>query len=208
MWHHRVGENQPAPLILTLGPDPGATLTMYMLLGAIAVRFFGRNVDASCNLNWRTHANPTISFVVSLFPAVDCLSVFPINALFLSNNLMSIAFGDKWRSGGVRRRVRVGSRLLCILPPFACALAFPSLAKALDFTGLVGIALAYIVTPALHLTSLHMCRARWGGQAFDAAEAEAGFATRLSRPNLVIGMGASGTLLLFFCVGNGLVNGF
>ena len=36
MWHHRVGENQPAPLILTLGPDPGATLTMYMLLGAIA----------------------------------------------------------------------------------------------------------------------------------------------------------------------------
>ena len=123
MWHHRVGENQPAPLILTLGPDPGATLTMYMLLGAIAVRFFGRNVDASCNLNWRTHANPTISFVVSLFPAVDCLSVFPINALFLSNNLMSIAFGDKWRSGGVRRRVRVGSRLLCILPPFACALS-------------------------------------------------------------------------------------
>ena len=186
-----------------------ATYGMYTLLGAAAVAFFGASVDPSCNLNWQPYVVRPVATMVALFPAVDCLSVFPMNALFLANNLMSIALGDRWRSGGVPRTLRVASRLLCVLPPFACAVVFPSLSKALNFTGIVGIALAYIVTPALHNASLHKCRARWGAEGFDEAEDDTGFSLGfLSRPAPVLALGLVGTLLLLFCVGSGLTFGF
>ena len=90
-----------------------------------------------------------------------------------------------------------------------CAAAFPSLAKALGFTGLIGIMLPFGVTPILHAAALRECHARWGKDAFDCAEAEAGFATRVtSSPAFVRAFGAAGILLLLFCVSSGLIYGF
>lgn len=178
-----------------------ATLLMYTALGLAAAWRLGDDVDPSCNLNWKAYRSPALGFAVALFPAIDCLSVFPMSAIFLSNNLMASVFQRRWHAGSIRRRTRYGCRLLCCAPPFACAFAFPSLAKALDFTGIVGIILPFIVTPLLAAASLRECRAFWGRATFDRAEAAAGFsAPCASQLPVVMGLGALGTLLLVYCV--------
>ena len=157
----------------------------------------------------RVRALPTHE-QVELFPAFDCLSVFPLNAVFLSNNLMASLFERRWHAGEVPRRTRYLCRLLCCVPPFACAFAFPSLAKALNFTGIVGIVLPFIITPLLHRASRLECEQRWGVKRFARAEEEAGFVLPygLSSPLFVMLIGASGMGLLVYCVACGLVYGF
>ena len=187
-----------------------ATLCMYTSLGLAAVYLFRDDVDPSCNLNWQAYTpSPTLALCVALFPALDCLSVFPLNAVFLSNNVLSVLFQKRWHAGRLPRRTRYGARLLCCVPPFACAFAFPSLAKALSFTGIVGILLPFIVTPVLHRASLAECTARWGAAAFDRAERDVGYGLGpLSSPVVASAFGFIGCALLAYCVACGLLYGF
>lgn len=83
------------------------------MAGLAAAYVLGDDVDPSCNLNWRSHVSPALGLAVSLFPAIDCLSVFPMNAIFLSNNVMAAIFQKKWHAGAVRRRTRYLVRLMC-----------------------------------------------------------------------------------------------
>eukprot|EP00322_Chrysochromulina_rotalis_P009689 CAMPEP_0115862760 /NCGR_PEP_ID=MMETSP0287-20121206/18343_1 /TAXON_ID=412157 /ORGANISM="Chrysochromulina rotalis, Strain UIO044" /LENGTH=465 /DNA_ID=CAMNT_0003317193 /DNA_START=47 /DNA_END=1444 /DNA_ORIENTATION=- len=186
-----------------------ATLFMYTVLGLTAVFVLGRDVDPSCNLNWQKHRSPTIALCVALFPALDCLSVFPLNAAFLANNAMACFFQRRWHAGELSRRTRYLCRLACCLPPFTCAFAFPSLAKALSFTGIVGIILPFIVTPLVHAASLAESRERWGTAAFDRAEQTAGYSIgAFSSPSFVSVFGIFGFMLLAYCVGCGVIFGF
>ena len=57
-----------------------------------------------------------LGLAVSLFPAIDCLSVFPMNAIFLSNNLLAVAFERRWHAGRVSRQTTYACRLLCCAP--------------------------------------------------------------------------------------------
>lgn len=175
------------------------TFLMYMLLGVTAVTVLGDDVDPSCNLNWSRYRFDAIKLAISLFPAIDCLSVFPMNAIFLANNLLSVAFERSWHAGRVRRRVQYVFRLLCCVPAFICAFAFPSLSNALDFTGVVGIVLPFIITPTLHVFSIRQCWDKWGRERFDRAEAEAGFAVcGISSPWMTIPFALCGVVLLSF----------
>ena len=132
-----------------------------------------------------------------------------MNAIFLANNLLATVFQRAWHAGRVGRQTRYACRLLCCAPPFACALAFPSLSRALGFTGIVGLVLPFIITPMLHAASLRECRARWGRAAFDDYEAEAGFASYGGNsPRFVAAFGACGGALLLYTVGCGLAYGF
>jgi len=85
----------------------------YAGLGVVLAGWFGEHVDAQCNLNWRQYvgcaaphadgspvtlgdrsgAAAAVSFVVLIFPALDVLSAFPLNAVTLGNNLMSACYG-------------------------------------------------------------------------------------------------------------------
>ena len=186
-----------------------ATLCMYTALGLAAVSVLRHDVDPSCNLNWQAYKSHPIALGVALFPALDCLSVFPLNTVFLANNLMASIFQRRWHAGDISRRTRYLCRLACCVPPFVCAFAFPSLAKALNFTGIVGIVLPFIVTPLLHAASLAECRKLWGDEAFARAEAHAGYSLGpLSSPTVVGIVAAIGSTLLTFCVGCGLLYGF
>jgi len=122
---------------------------------------------------------------------------------------MATIFERRWHAGELSRRTRYLCRLACCAPPFGCAFAFPSLAKALSFTGVVGIVLPFIVTPLLHLASLRECRERWGPATFDRHEAAMGYGLgALSSPALVGALGVLGSALLAFCVLCGLMYGF
>ena len=94
----------------TLGASLLTTLTFYLLLGSSAASFFGANTRSSVNLNF---ASFTMGFdrddtsifiltpiriaanIVVLFPALDTISVFPLIANTLGNNLCSTAVGPK-----------------------------------------------------------------------------------------------------------------
>ena len=67
-----------------------------------AVAFFGTGIDPSCNLHWRAHKHPIVGLGVALFPALDTLSVFPMNVSFLANNLMAVVLGQEF-SGVVEK---------------------------------------------------------------------------------------------------------
>jgi len=187
------------------GAALGATFSMYMMLGLSAAFVLGDDVDPSCNLNWAAYRrSPAVALAVALFPALDCLSVFPMNAIFLSNNVLATLFQRRWHAGAISRQTRYACRLACCVPPFACAFAFPSLSRALDFTGIVGIVLPFIITPLLHRASLRECRARWGRDRFDDFEADGDYAGRgWSPPGLVSAAGAAGALLLAYTVACG-----
>ncbi|KAL3922611.1 MAG: hypothetical protein SGPRY_004501 [Prymnesium sp.] len=196
-------------IVQIFGCALASTGFMYTALGVAAVYLLGDDVDPSCNLSWSSYRNPYLSVVVSLFPAIDCFSVFPINAIFLANNLLAVVYQRKWHAGEVGRRTKYFFRLACCVPAFVCAFAFPSLAKALDFTGVVGVILPFIVTPLLFIASLRKGRAKWGIQRFDEAEAEGQYARYgFAKTSLVAALGICGVLLLVYSVCDGIINGF
>ena len=202
-----LGRKREFPLIF--GAALLSTFVMYSSLGLAAVAVLRDDIDPSCNLNWSAHRQRTLALVVSIFPAIDCLSVFPMNAIFLSNNLLAVVFQKRWHAGRIDRRTRYACRLLCCVPPLICAFAFPSLAKALGFTGIIGIVLPFIVTPMLHAASLREYRNRWGAAYFDACERDSDFAQYgFSSPAVVKASGAFGALLLAYTVGYGHLHGF
>lgn len=122
---------------------------------------------------------------------------------------MATIFQKRWHAGSIRRRTKYIVRLLCCTPPLVCAFVFPSLSKALSFTGIVGIGLPFIVTPLLALASLRESHIMWGRDAFNTMEAKAGHvAACASPPPVVVGLGVIGTGLLCFCLGCGLLYGF
>ena len=186
------------------------TFVMYTSLGLAATSILRDDVDPSCNLNWQAYSpSSALALAVSLFPALDCCSVLPLNTVFLSNNVMASVFQLRWHAGEISRQTKYLCRLLCCLPPFACAFAFPSLAKALDFTGIVGIILPFIVTPLLDRASLAQCHARWGQRVFDQAEERAGYRVGVLSSSLVVGgLGVLGVVVLVYCVVCGLFYGF
>lgn len=81
----------------------------YSSIGVTLAFFFGSTTESQVNLNWRgyvgcvpAHADGSpvsesdknawahfVSFVILIFPAMDVLSAFPLNAITLGNNLMS-----------------------------------------------------------------------------------------------------------------------
>jgi hypothetical protein len=87
----------------------------YGALGLIVSMGFGDAINQQCNLNWKdyvgcvaapasgsvtpssaTVAAVAIRFVVLIFPALDVLSAYPLNAITLGNNLQAACFqGNK-----------------------------------------------------------------------------------------------------------------
>jgi hypothetical protein len=169
----------------------GAT---YVSLGVALAAYFGPAILASCNINWDDYYNTAggtpgagpapwwaaaVAHTVVLFPAIDCLTVFPLNAICMASNLMAAVFSD--RSPKMERDRLVRSAFIVLgacVPPLLCAFAVPKLTAALDYTGTIGIAIAAVVPPLLLLAARARCRAVWaprGGAAGAAGkEAEAG----------------------------------
>lgn len=136
---------------------------------------------------------------MTLFPALDCFSVFPLNVVFVANNVMA-ALGDSWHTRDTPRTLRVAFRLGCCVPSLACAALLPSLSGALAFTGIVGIALPFVVTPLLHVASRRRCEARWGAGALEQAEARAGLRTSFGGRRVVVLTAIAGAALFLHCV--------
>jgi amino acid permease len=157
------------------------TSLIYISTGCICVMYFGSHLQQSVNLNFvgftwgldRTRAMEEDSYVwthklshiavtcvsmlVVLFPALDTLSVFPLIANTLGNNLNSAFPGMSAlvKSSGrvtersyIRRVTLVLWRLIAAVPPILLSIFVNDLIFSLQLAGLCGIVVA-LVTPAL-----------------------------------------------------------
>ncbi len=150
------------------------TTIIYILSGTFCVLYFGSHLQQSVNLNfidftWGVRASPQngsiISFItclamtVVLFPALDTLSVFPLIAITLGNNLHA-AFPqvDNWLKQLpvlatydkklLRKWTSLLWRLVAAIPPVILSVVVTNLVVSLQIAGLCGIIVA-LVTPAL-----------------------------------------------------------
>ena len=105
----------------------------YSLIGVIDAFYFGEGILESANLNWKNYHGGTgmleysnstnihgsdhkwvnvalwaklISFFVVVFPALDVISVFPLNAFVLGNNLMDFTYRGGACSVQVSKKMR------------------------------------------------------------------------------------------------------
>jgi hypothetical protein len=181
----------------------------YVSLGLILAVWFGKeHVYGQCNLNWRqyvgcvaphgdgspvTLADRTpgaaiVSFIILIFPALDVLSAYPLNAITLGNNLLSAVHSTTsitgvgsveppepvtttwadWFSAMVnpwsaRAKRRVMFRLIAAVPPVVAGalstLFGINLTQILSFTGLIGVAIAFGIPSVLRAWSFTRHRA-------------------------------------------------
>mmetsp|Transcript_21152 Transcript_21152/g.35847 ORF Transcript_21152/g.35847 Transcript_21152/m.35847 type:complete len:399 (-) Transcript_21152:872-2068(-) len=146
------------------------TSVIYIATGCVCTTYFGRNLQQSVNLNFVgfTWGMPStnrmgsisvyiVSMLVVLFPALDTLSVFPLIANTLGNNLNSSFPGvnhwikqQGWSSDSysLRRITLTFWRLVAAIPPVVASVFVSDLILSLQIAGLCGIVVA-LVTPAL-----------------------------------------------------------
>lgn len=125
----------------------------YILVGITAALAAGETVAQSSNVMWKSFRGGTgelskdgeyinvaiwakvISYFVVMFPAVDVISAFPLNAIVLGSNL-SVAIYRGERLETSRKRV-IMFRLLSSVPPLFGALFIRKLGIVTDYAGTV-----------------------------------------------------------------------
>lgn len=165
----RAAEQRAAPAVFRTAI--GGTALFYVLLGLSCSAYFGAAIRPACNLNWTRFAWPGgggrggeeawwaagLSQAIILFPALNTISVFPLIAITLGNNLMHYFPQLKRLDVGpnpvldrpARRRLHTTCwRLVAALPPIIAALWVSDLSVTMQVAGLFGIYVAF-VTPAL-----------------------------------------------------------
>ncbi|OQR91845.1 transmembrane protein [Achlya hypogyna] len=136
----------------------GALLTttlFYLGLGLSCCYYFGDSISSSVNLNWAHFTwglSPVpvwakcLTALVVLFPALDTLSVFPLIAITLGDNLaVSLR---QCCSFWTLKQQRVVCRLVAALPPLVIAVLVTDLSITLQISGVFGVYVAFIA-PAL-----------------------------------------------------------
>jgi amino acid permease len=147
----------------------------YLVIGISSIYYFGPKINQAINLNFVNFVwglkdmsflvNVTVralSMVVVLFPALDTVSVYPLIANTLGNNL-NVSFPHAYKSIHAvleeytsleltrletKRLTTRGWRLLAALPPIVWSLLIADLSLTLQFAGLCGILVA-LITPSL-----------------------------------------------------------
>lgn len=148
------------------------TSLLYIAIGCTAVSYFGDSLEQSVNLNfigfdWGTGSGiaQALAMIVVLFPALDTLSVFPLIAITLGNNLHAACpwldqllyqggagAGDK---ATVRKMTRIFWRLVASIPPIVGSIFVHDLVVSLQVAGLCGIFVALITPALLHQQTAH-----------------------------------------------------
>lgn len=148
----------------------------YSTIGISVALLFGSHIRASCNLLWGSYTmggvtSPVlvlcariISTYVVLFPALDCLSAYPLMAIMLGNSLHVCFAGQKMvtlqheKEEGVdarahARKTLVIYRLLAAIPPIIGAVFVSNPGAITNYTGISGIIIGFVFPPLLSIAS-------------------------------------------------------
>lgn len=98
---------------------------------------------------WWTYA---IAYLVVLFPAFDVFSCFPLMALSISNNLLTMRYGVV----DVDQRIQRKFRILTVVVPLAISFVMFNLGDIIDWIGIAGFILVSIAIPLMHNSAREM----------------------------------------------------
>ena len=140
-----------------------ATAGFYLVVSICAVLYYGDAVKAVVSLNWSDYAGavprrePTwwshiVRYLIVLFPVVDIVSAYPLTAVTLGNNLVLLA-SDEVKARYGHRRVLIFFRILAAFPPIIGGFFVRDLSKIIQFTGLLGVMIAFIIPGLLQIKS-------------------------------------------------------
>mmetsp|Transcript_22070 Transcript_22070/g.28574 ORF Transcript_22070/g.28574 Transcript_22070/m.28574 type:complete len:541 (+) Transcript_22070:107-1729(+) len=153
------------------------TCFLYLVLGTSCSMYFGSRTESAVNINfsgftWGVESpSPGIALLlecctqlVVLFPGLDTLSVFPLIANTLGNNLASA--NPKFKRF-LRRRLKLKLskkkilifwRLVSSIPPILASLVLTDLSLTFKYAGIVGIYVAFITPALLFWRSMLTCK--------------------------------------------------
>ncbi len=154
------------------------TTTAYLLLGLSLASAFGNGIEQSSNLNWSyfhastgqldTNGNivgaawwtKVVSMYIMLFPAIDVVSAFPLNAITFGNSLFGAAYGKRIHEVEHNRWLRTGFRLIASIPPIIFGILVRELGVITDYTGTTGFMIGLSFPALLYLASRNSARRR------------------------------------------------
>jgi amino acid permease len=152
------------------------TVAAYVTLGLTLGAAFGTGIEQSSNLNWSTfHAGTgyidedgdvvdaawwtkVISKYIMLFPAVDVVSAYPLNAITLGNNIFGAAYGKRIHEVEKDRFKRTCFRLLASVPPIIFGILVRELGTITDYTGTSGFLIGLCFPSVLYICSRNLAK--------------------------------------------------
>mmetsp|Transcript_12527 Transcript_12527/g.26500 ORF Transcript_12527/g.26500 Transcript_12527/m.26500 type:complete len:277 (-) Transcript_12527:109-939(-) len=154
------------------------TTTAYLVLGVTLASAFGKSIEQSSNLNWSYfHANTghlddegnvigaawwtkAVSIYVMVFPGIDVISAFPLNAITLGNNLFGAVYGKRISEVESNRWLRTSFRLLASIPPIIFGILVRELGVITDYTGTAGFMFGLSFPALLYIASRRIAQRR------------------------------------------------
>lgn len=209
IYHHSIpGLSHPVADKKKLSPIFISTTVFcalaYSLIGIVLGYAFGDNIEQSANLNWASYTGGTVdgsaawwamlirSYII-LFPAIDVLSAYPLNAITLGNNMLSAFYGRKIHEVEDDRWARIPFRLLASIPPIILAILVRELGTITDYAGTTGFVLAFSFSALLYIRSRNAAEKRnYSEETYYTSYASSYF---LAHGLFVFGVG-----MLVFCV--------
>ena len=154
------------------------TTIAYLILGLSLASAFGNGIEQSSNLNWsHFHAKTgqvdikgnivgaawwtkVVSMYIMLFPAIDVVSAFPLNAITFGNSLFGAAYGKRIHEVEHNRWLRKSFRLIASIPPIIFGILVRELGVITDYTGTTGFMIGLSFPALLYIASRKSARRR------------------------------------------------
>jgi hypothetical protein len=134
-----------------------------------------------------------VSVYVMLFPAVDVVSAYPLNAITLGNNLLGAAYGKRIHEVEKNRWLRTTFRLLASVPPIIFGILVRELGVITDYTGTTGFLIGLCIPAILYMSSKAIAASK--NFATDTHYTSYGSTTSMAR--IMLWFGAFMTLAVF-----------
>eukprot|EP01088_Endostelium_zonatum_P022051 TRINITY_DN911_c1_g2_i2.p1 TRINITY_DN911_c1_g2~~TRINITY_DN911_c1_g2_i2.p1 ORF type:complete len:545 (+),score=82.65 TRINITY_DN911_c1_g2_i2:88-1635(+) len=153
-----------------------ATCTLYIILGVLCATYFGSHTHQVASLNWVNYkglkfspAGSTfwlakgVSVFVVLFPVITVVSAFPLMAITLGNNIF-FGLPPHWTNNGKNTKLQLIIRIGACIPPLIGACLLKKLAVIIEFTGMSGFFVGFIIPGVLQYVAKRKCLNVFGEQ--------------------------------------------
>lgn len=173
-----------------------STFLLYSSLGITAGLYYGSASKSPCTLNWvdyngvpgttdRPGWATFISYLVVLFPPIDIISAYPLNAITLANNIKTALPSSVKNCIRSDRVLTLSTRLFAGLFPIAGSMLVRDLSTILSYTGCVGVMIAFIFPAVMQYVSIRQYQQRHGEKA-DIPSYNSGLVRRFINSSTVI----------------------
>lgn len=141
------------------------TITIYLMI-AMLVPIAVHGVKPQCSIEYSNYSagysqserpwwTYIIAFIVVLFPALDVFSSFPLMAVAVSDNLLTMKYGIS-NEDFVNDKIKRNYRILSVAIPLCISFLLFDLGEIIDWVGISGFILAPVAIPLMHSSAREM----------------------------------------------------